>query len=99
MEALSRKLVSHYHPSVKVDLPDATLFDLPEKVLQFGTGVLLRALPDEFIHKANQQHVFNGRIVVVRSTDNPNTDFEQQDNLYTVSVKGLKEGAEVVRHS
>ena len=26
--------------------PGAAIFDLPEKVLQFGTGVLLRGLPD-----------------------------------------------------
>jgi len=31
------------------------LFELPEKVLQFGTGVLLRGLPDYFIDKANKQ--------------------------------------------
>ncbi len=31
------------------------LFALPEKVLQFGTGVLLRGLPDYFIDKANKQ--------------------------------------------
>mgnify|MGYP006184064525 CR=1 FL=1 len=30
------------------------LFALPEKVLQFGTGVLLRGLPDYFIDKANK---------------------------------------------
>ena len=53
----------------KVLLPDLRLFDLPEKVLQFGTGVLLRGLPDYFIDKANKQGIFNGRIVVVKSTD------------------------------
>ena len=31
---------------------------LPEKVLQFGTGVLLRGLPDYFIDKANKLGVF-----------------------------------------
>jgi len=49
--------------------PGAALFDLPEKVLQFGTGVLLRGLPDYFIDNANRQGVFNGRVVVVKSTD------------------------------
>jgi len=29
-------------------VPDEEIFDLPEKVLQFGTGVLLRGLPDYF---------------------------------------------------
>ena len=36
----------------------AHLLDLPEKVLQFGTGVLLRGLPDYFIHCANQKEVY-----------------------------------------
>ncbi len=45
-----------------------TCLNLPEKVLQFGTGVLLRGLPDYFIDKANRQGIFNGRIVVVKST-------------------------------
>jgi tagaturonate reductase len=36
--------------------------------LQFGTGVLLRGLPDYFIDKANRQDIFNGRILVVKST-------------------------------
>ncbi len=33
--------------------PADNVFNLPEKVLQFGTGVLLRGLPDYFIDKAN----------------------------------------------
>ena len=55
--------------STEVAIPDDELFELPEKVLQFGTGVLLRGLPDYFIDKANRQGIFNGRVVVVKSTD------------------------------
>jgi tagaturonate reductase len=74
----------------------STGFDLPEKVLQFGTGVLLRALPDYFIDKANKQNRFNGRIVVVKSTWKGDlTDFAAQDNLYTICIRGI-ENAEVV---
>jgi tagaturonate reductase len=69
---------------------------LPEKVLQFGTGVLLRGLPDYFIDKANQQNVFNGRIVVVKSTDKGGVDeFANQDSLYTLHVKGIENRIEV----
>jgi tagaturonate reductase len=68
-------------------------FDLPERILQFGTGVLLRGLCDYFIHKANQQGIFNGRIVVVKSTDAGDADeFAEQDNLYTVCIRGINEG-------
>ena len=64
---------------------------LPEKVLQFGTGVLLRGLPDYYIDKANKQDIFNGRIVVVKSTGNGGADeFFNQDCLYTHCIKGVK---------
>ncbi|MGY3053146.1 tagaturonate reductase [Pedobacter sp. UYEF25] len=76
-----------------VSLPSANIFELPEKVLQFGTGVLLRALPDYFIDKANQQGVFNGRVVVVKSTDYGSTRaFDDQDSLYTLCIKGIENG-------
>ena len=68
----------------------------PEKVLQFGTGVLLRALPDYFINKANEEGVFNGNIVIVKSTSRGNTnEFADQDNLYTIHIKGIEDGEEV----
>ncbi|MBO9728756.1 MAG: tagaturonate reductase [Chitinophaga sp.] len=71
-------------------------FGLPEKVLQFGTGVLLRGLPDAFIDKANKAGYFNGSIVVVKSTGRGSTDaFDEQDNLYTQCIRGIKEGKEV----
>jgi len=76
--------------------PADHLFNLPEKVLQFGTGVLLRGLPDYFIDKANRQGIFNGRIVVVKSTDHGSTkEFDQQDNLYTLCIKGIENGKTV----
>lgn len=71
--------------------PVDSVFDLPEKIIQFGTGVLLRGLPDFYIDKANREGVFNGRIVIVKSTDQGDTvAFEQQDNLYTTCVRGIE---------
>ena len=79
--------------SGSVKKPDQQLFDLPEKILQFGTGVLLRGLCDYIVHDANSRKIFNGRIVVVKSTDAGGTDdFQQQDNLYTVCVRGADNG-------
>ncbi|HVW59329.1 MAG TPA: tagaturonate reductase [Puia sp.] len=73
--------------------PDEKIFDLPEKVLQFGTGVLLRGLPDYFIDKALRQGIFNGRVVVVKSTDGGDAGaFDRQDGLYTLCVRGIEEG-------
>ena len=76
--------------------PDADMFLLPEKVLQFGTGVLLRGLPDYFIDKANRLGLFNGRVVVVKSTDAGDSGaFDRQDGLYTLCVRGIEEGKKV----
>ena len=82
------------HPSLSI--PHDAQFQLPDKVLQFGTGVLLRGLPDYFIEKANQKGIFNGRIVVVKSTGNGDvSSFQEQDNLYTLSIRGIKNGQNV----
>jgi len=75
-----------------VIVPPANAFELPEKVLQFGTGVLLRGLPDYFIDKANRQGIFNGRIAVVKSTSGPTTSFDLQNSLYTLCVRGIENG-------
>jgi len=76
--------------------PAAGIFSLPEKVLQFGTGVLLRGLPDYFIDKANRQGIFNGRVVVVKSTDSGDAGaFDRQDGLYTLCVRGIEDGRKI----
>jgi tagaturonate reductase len=78
------------------EIPTNNIFALPEKILQFGTGVLLRALPDYFVDKANRRGIFNGRILVVKSTSAGDTDaFHDQDGMYTLSVRGMEEGVPV----
>ncbi|GAB3985891.1 tagaturonate reductase [Spirosoma daeguense] len=91
MHSLSAQSLPAISSQVPVSLPAPELLNLPERVLQFGTGVLLRGLPDYFIDKANRQGIFNGRIVVVKSTDGGDmTAFERQDNLYTLCVRGVE---------
>ncbi|MEQ8415625.1 MAG: tagaturonate reductase [Imperialibacter sp.] len=77
-------------------VPPSNVFNLPEKVLQFGTGILLRGLIDYFIDKANRQGTFNGKVVVIKSTDKGGADeFQEQDGLYTHVVRGIQEGKTV----
>lgn len=78
-----------------VIVPTANSFNLPEKVLQFGTGVLLRGLPDYFIDKANRQGIFNGRVAVVKSTIGDTSIFDEQNNLYTLCIRGITKGQSV----
>jgi tagaturonate reductase len=92
---LSRYTLKNIQDS-SVSVPDESMFELPEKVLQFGTGVLLRGLPDYFIDKANRQGIFNGRIVVVKSTSQGDSSaFDKQDGLYTLCIRGLQNGQKV----
>lgn len=95
---LSRYTIDHISSNA-VQVPDKAVFELPEKVLQFGTGVLLRGLPDYFIDKANRQGRFNGRVVVVKSTAGDTAAFEKQDCLYTVCVRGGDESNPVEENS
>ena len=89
---LSGKILGQLNKQ-QVIVPANSLFALPEKILQFGTGVLLRGLPDYFIDKANKQNIFNGRIVVVKSTDSGVTNaFKEQDGLYTLLERGVENG-------
>ncbi|HSQ43429.1 MAG TPA: tagaturonate reductase [Ginsengibacter sp.] len=82
--------------SEKVDVPEESILELPEKVLQFGTGVLLRGLPDYFIDKANKMGIFNGRVVIVKTTSRGDTaDFGKQDGLYTLCVRGIQDGQKI----
>ncbi|MFI5154915.1 MAG: tagaturonate reductase [Chitinophagales bacterium] len=72
-------------------LPSAAYFHYPEKVLQFGTGVLLRGLTDFFIDEANKRGIFKGRVVVIKSTRSGEmAGFAAQDNLYTICVRGIE---------
>jgi tagaturonate reductase len=89
---LSKQMISLIS-SKEVQIPPVSCFDLPEKVLQFGTGVLLKALPDYFIDQANKRGLFNGRIVLVKSTNKGETgSYERQDNLFTLCIKGQVDG-------
>ena len=90
---LSQRAIKKISSRPGLITPGEKLFSLPEKVLQFGTGVLLRGLPDYFIDKANRSGEFNGRIVLVKSTSQGSADaFEKQDGLYTLFVKGIENG-------
>ena len=67
----------------------ASAFDHPVRVVQFGTGVLLRGLVDPIFQQAAERGLFQGRIAMVKSTSPDVGPFRNQDNIYTVVVTGL----------
>lgn len=92
---LSKKIIKDINRK-DISVPEDLQLNYPEKVLQFGTGVLLRGLPDYFIDKANKQGLFGGRVVVIKSTSTGGTDaFAAQDGLYTLCVRGLQDGKKI----
>ena len=96
MKNLSIKTLEHIQESELIKKLSPALFKLPEKVLQFGTGVLLRGLPDYFIDQANKQGIFNGRIIIIKSTLKGASDtFAAQDNLFTQCIRGLADQVKI----
>ena len=71
---------------------------LPERVLQFGTGMLLRALSAAAVDAANRAGRMGGRIVVVQSTPHGAASaVNGQGCLFTLVERGLENGARVER--
>lgn len=95
---LNRKLVLSPSFQAREDLvpPPETLFHLPERVLQFGSGRFLRGFTDSFIDRANREGSYQGRVVIVQSTGEGRRDLlHEQDGLYTLWLRGLVAGQRV----
>jgi len=93
--ALRRQLVIGRDQSWDgAELPDPRLLDLPERVVQFGTGGLLRGLIDAMLHDANCRGDFDGRVVAIQSTNSGCSEvLNRQDGLFTLRVEGVDNGA------
>jgi tagaturonate reductase len=67
--------------------------EYPEKVLQFGEGNFLRCFVDWMFHQLNKKAGFNGSVVVVQPIDKGMVNMlNEQDGLYTIYLRGLKNG-------
>jgi len=74
--------------------------ELPERVLQFGSGMLLRALCVAAVDSANRAGARAGRIVVVPSTAEGAARaraLNAQDGLFTLIERGVSGGAPLER--
>jgi tagaturonate reductase len=71
---------------------------LPETILQFGTGKFLRGFTDLFVHQANQRGQAVGRVVTVQTTGDERARLlNEQGGRYHVVVRGLQDGRVVER--
>src|SRR5207253_5522649 len=78
--------------------PRAAMSELPETILQFGSGKFLRGFADLFIHQANEEGQRVGRVVVVQTTGDSRANLlTDQGGRYHVAVRGLAGGQIVDR--
>lgn len=71
----------------------------PIRVLQFGEGNFLRAFVDYMIDICNEKGLFDGSIVLAKPIEFGSLEtFGKQDNLYTVSLRGIHEGRAQVQN-
>lgn len=62
----------------------------PERVIQFGDGNFLRAFTVWQVQQMNNQGLFEGNVVIVKTQGSPkNENFNTQDHLYTVLLNGI----------
>lgn len=68
----------------------------PERVLQFGEGVFLRAFADWMIDELNTKGLLSAGVAVVKPRGGKSIEvFNDQQGLYTLLTRGLRDGAPV----
>jgi len=65
----------------------------PVKILQIGEGNFLRAFIEYGIDIANETLDYNGNVAMVVPRSPKKEAFDKQDNLYTVCLRGQKNGS------
>ncbi len=69
---------------------------MKETVIQFGTGNFLRGFVDYFIHKMNENGLYDGKIVVVQPTKGGKSQLiNEQKGVYNLYLRGVKNGEAV----
>lgn len=69
----------------------------PVRILQYGEGNFLRGFVDYMVDVANEKGVFNGSIAIVKPISYGNLSmFHEQENQYTVVLRGKEDGREKV---
>lgn len=67
--------------------------EYPERIIQFGEGNFLRAFVDWMVHEMNEKADFESSVVLVQPIERGMVDMiNEQDGLYTLVLKGLRNG-------
>mgnify|MGYP001026889204 CR=1 FL=1 len=97
MPILSKELIAskvrQFSDRDDIQFPNPRFFRYPDRIIQFGSGALLRGLIQYFADEANQQDLFKGRVVIVNNTRSGRSQrFSNQDGLFTICEEGFSEG-------
>ena len=66
----------------------------PVRIIQYGEGNFLRAFADYFFQIINDRTDFNGSIEIIKPrAGKVNESFVKQDSMYTVKLRGFKNGS------
>ena len=98
---LSRDLVASFalEKETGVEMPPVEALDLPEKIVQFGTGAFLRGFAEYFIDEANRRGMFGGSVVAVSSMGSQRDELlNAQDGLFTLAIQGVDGAVARQRH-
>ena len=64
-----------------------------ERIIQFGEGGFLRSFADVFVHKMNEQGLYDGNVVVVQPIPKGRiSDINEQQGVYHQFLRGIEEG-------
>jgi tagaturonate reductase len=93
---LSRELVASLALAEQtgVEVPPLEILELPERIVQFGTGAFLRGFVEYFIDDANRRGRFGGSVVAISSTGSRrDAALNEQDGLFTLAIQGVEGSA------
>lgn len=80
-------------------VPGVTTTTSPIRIVQFGEGNFLRAFIEPMVERLNETTNFDGSIAIVKPRmQGTLPDFREQDNLYTVVLRGRAQGSVVNDH-
>jgi len=85
---------------MKLNRTTTSLPNYPTRILQFGEGNFLRAFADWIVNKMNHEIGFNSGVDVVQPLATGMIDkLNEQDGLYHVYLKGIKNGKPVKEYT
>lgn len=92
---LNKELIisQKYATLANLYVPSYEQLNYPEKIIQFGSGALLRGFIDFFIDQAQRKGIFKGKAVVVNNTrSGRSTLLNEQEGLFTLCIEGFSKG-------